>query len=508
MKRIKNLILYSLTGFLFSCSTGFLDLEPALSLSSNNFYESEEDYLSTLSAVYGGYKHVLANFYLLTEVRSDNTTNQFDQINRGGDILSREQLDEFTMDEMNTSNQYWVQAYNAIYRANALLDLLEKAPAHIFVTAGLKERIEAESKFARAFQYFNLVRFYGDVPLIDKPIEYASEAFAIPRSPVTDIYMLIREDLNFAIRNLPESYKEVNDKGRITKGAALTMLAKVQMTNKEFTGAIETLRQITQLGYSLQPNYEDCFQPENKNNSESIFEVQYSIESAGTNSMIFDWLPRGSDAWEYILHYAGGLIGQWNTLTKDMIRAYEEGDKRKELSVGLGYESLEGEFMEIPYINKWIVYSTTEVRQNACNMPIYRYADVVLMLAEALNEKGYDSGEPFTLLNSIRSRAGLPGLTPSEAPSQQAFRLAVEQERRVELAFEGHRWFDLLRTDRAIEVMKAHGESEKANPSTYRPPMEQYPAQAFQIQPHMLLYPVPYTERIKNPQVLLQNPGY
>jgi hypothetical protein len=193
-----------------------------------------------------------------------------------------------------------------------------------------------------------------------------------------------------------------------------------------------------------------------------------------------------------------------------MIRAYEPGDKRKDISVSLGYEDNSGNFVAVPYINKWIIYSpATTINQNPCNMPIYRYADVLLMLAEALNEAGYQAnGEAFTLLNSIRQRAGLADLTAAQAPDQAAFRLAIEKERRVELAFEGHRWFDLLRTGRALEVMRAFGVIEKNDPSTERPSQWPFSPNAFDIQPYMLLYPVPYTERIKNPSVIIQNPGY
>ncbi len=508
MKRILILIICT-AGLFCSCSSDFLDLKPALSLSSNNYYQSEEDYLTTLNSVYQGYKNVLASYYIMAELRSDNTTNQFDYVNRGADIMTREQIDEFTMNEMNTSNGYWASGFFIIYRANTLLKLLENAPANLFKTPKLRERIEAECRFARAFHYFNLVRFYGDVPLLEKPIESTAESFAIPRSPIASIYELINRDLDFCIKNLPVSYQDVNDNGRITQGAALTMLAKVQMTNKDFSSAVNTLKKITTMGYRLQENYNDCFRPDNKNNSESIFEIQYSIESSGSNTLIFNWLPRGADAWEYVLHYKGGLIFQWNTPTKDMLNAYEPEDKRKEISVALGYLDKDGVFNAVPYINKWIVYSTMEVNQNACNMPIYRYADVLLMLAESLNEIAYEpGGEAFSLLNAVRVRGGLPELTSDKVPDQASFRLAIERERRVELAFEGHRWFDLLRTNRAIDVIRAFGVIEKADPSTYRPPTEPFPANAFDIQPYMLLYPVPYSERIKNPNVIIQNPGY
>jgi hypothetical protein len=147
--------------------------------------------------------------------------------------------------------------------------------------------------------------------------------------------------------------------------------------------------------------------------------------------------------------------------------------------------------------------------RNNCNFPIFRYADVLLMLAEALNEVGLQNKmDVIALLNQIRERAGLSPKTAADFNDQEDIRLALEKERRVELAFEGHRWFDLVRTGRAVDVIKAYGIKEKANPSTPRGLGDDYLPGAFNIEPFRLLYPIPHEEIQKAPRGLVQNPGY
>jgi hypothetical protein len=523
MKKYIFLLLISGLIMAGSCSEDFLDMKPALSQSTHNSYETEDDFQVALTAVYATYRDMLGSYYAMTELRSDNTINQYHESNRGTAVIPYEELDEFTMTSENGLNGYWGTGLNAVYRVNTLLQKAGEASDGIFKTTlngaasstkSIKNRIVAEARFARAFHYFNLVRFYGAVPLVTEPIEFIDDAFTVTRTPVADVYTQILADVQFAIDSLPTGYTGA-DKGRITRGAALTLKAKVQMTllgtggsAAEWGEVVNTLEAITSITgtnkYELMSLYVDCFDPTKKNSKEAIFEVQYGETVNENNGTVFAWVPRGGDAWKTIVNDGGDGNGSaWNIPTRDLVNSYEPDDTRKDVSV---QEISAGTYssMPVPYINKWIGYSmTTEKSRNPCNMPIYRFADVKLMLAEAYYRAG-QPGKAQTELNDVRTRAFAPNTPP---PVTGDFLLAVERERRLELAFEGHRWFDLLRTGRAKEVMHTYGITERANPTCDRNDTP-YSDRAFEVQDYMLLYPVPYHEWIKNPSITEQNPQW
>jgi hypothetical protein len=533
---MKKTVLLFITGALAlalanGCSEEFLDLKPALSRSTVNAYETEDDFLIGLTAVYSSYRSMLSPYYYMAELRADNTTEQYNASNRGTGTIWYEELDEFTMTPTNDVNSYWGAGLHAVYRVNVLLKHLYEAPADIFTTKltgsantkSLKVRIEAEARFARAFHYFNLVRFYGDAPLVTEPIEFVDDAFAVPRAPAADVYKQILADVQFAADSLPASYSGGN-KGRVTKGAALTLKAKVQMTLAQnppngwdetvtWGNVVTTLEAITALApkYELAPSYAACFDPANKNGKEAIFEVQFGETSNENNGLIFSWVPRGDGVWKKVVGDAAddGAGAGHNIVTLDLLESYEPGDLRKDVSIDTAFtSSTRGEGAAtytvadtIYYINKWVVHSIkTEKGRNPCNMPIYRFADVKLMLAEAYLHAG-QTGNAQTQLNDVRNRA-FGGSAPAVTVSHDAIAL----ERRRELAFEGHRWFDLLRTGKAIEVMEAYGVKEKARPSS--PGREPFLSKAFNVEPYMLLYPVPYNEWLKNPSIIDQNPEW
>ena len=265
------------------------------------------------------------------------------------------------------------------------------------------------------------------------------------------------------------------------------------MVQENFTEALNVINSIT--GYSLltgsPTSYRDVFDPANKGNSEIIFDVQYlgSEEGQGSNFM-YQFAPNNSGnivtGDPQIINLGGG--SGWNTPTQDMIRAYEPGDLRMDISLQTGFTDNEGNFVDQPYVSKYNfgfeLSGSTDV-----NFPTFRYADVLLMRAECLNEQGYTAdGEAFELLNQIRNRAGLANLTSAGAPNQQAFRDALLQERRVELAFENHRWYDLLRSGEAVSIMNTHGEEEIQLRSNI------IPSGAYQVTENKLLVPIPQRE--------------
>jgi starch-binding outer membrane protein, SusD/RagB family len=234
-------------------------------------------------------------------------------------------------------------------------------------------------------------------------------------------------------------------------------LAKVYMTQKKYAEAVPLLQAILTQGYSLNTDYASNFDPLKKNGSESIFEVQADATSGfGFGGQWTPW-GTGTTLWTPGSNSRGGL----NQPTTDLNNVYEANDKRKAITIG----STGTGAATILFMKKFVIYDPL-LKGNPSNFVVYRYADAILMLAECLNEASFPNADAFRYLNQVRVRAGLPERTSANITSQNDFRLAIERERRVELAGEGHRWFDLIRTGRVEAVMSAHGVAEKALKAT------------------------------------------
>ncbi|CAM3324517.1 RagB/SusD family nutrient uptake outer membrane protein [Zobellia roscoffensis] len=493
-------ILYVATILFFTgCSDEFLEVTPNHYLTEGNFYQTEEDFNQAVLGVYGSLQDYVLTAHFLEEGRSDNTTydNLLDQGSLGG---GRQYgfLDQFKMtSDAGPIADAWNNIYSAIKDCNVTLDNLSKAD----IDPTLAKRSEAELRFFRAFYHFVAVRYWGDIPLLIAPINSAEEAFALQRNPASEVYDAIIEDAEFAISNLPLNYSG-NDIGRITQGAARMLLAKVLLTSKDYSGTVQQLNTIISSNqYALLTDYAAIFDPANKNHNESIFEIQFKEGAEGESSnFIYQFAPVGSRGVVFLGPESGP--GR-NIPTTDMIEAYEPNDLRKDISVAY----FDRNPSPLYYINKYNHDTDPDFSRTPNNWPLYRYADVLLMLAEAINEQSYQTGAPFNLLNMVRTRAGLTELTSTDVPDQESFRNAIAQERRVELAFENHRWFDLLRTDEAIETITAFGIKEKANPTLTPPDFIAYGPESFAITQEKLLYPIPNNELDLNPN-LTQNPGY
>ena len=332
--------------------------------------------------------------------------------------------------------------------------------------------------------YFNLVRTFGEVPLVLTETTSVQEGYLQGRSKIPDVYAQVIIDLTSAADNLPVSYTEV-DVGRATTGAAKSLLGKVFLTQGNYAGAASILKEVIDRGtYHLLANYGDLWRSANANGPESIFEVQYKKGGKGTGSPYTNFFaPRGS---ELAVTIVGTAYGR-NLPTADIIAAYEPGDRRKNASVALSYQ-LNGQTVDQPYVMKYRDVPYVEGDAND-NWTVLRYADVMLMYAEALNEvNGGPVPDAYLMVNNVRQRAGLGVLV--SGLDKQGFAMALEHERQVELAFEGHRWFDLLRTGRALPVMNAHFQGVIA------------------IKPYQLLFPVPQSQININPSLIKQNEGY
>ncbi|WP_020597042.1 RagB/SusD family nutrient uptake outer membrane protein [Spirosoma panaciterrae] len=474
-------LLFSLT--LSSCSKEFLDLKPISSATYDNFYRTADDFRNAINGAYASLQSggVFGNSYVFGDVASDNTVPP-----ASGSVTDQDEFDRFYI---RTTNPFisgrWNDSYSAIARFNTILEKI--GPVSIDET--LKNRYIAETKFLRALVYFNLVRTFGDVPLVLKSISNPDEGYEYGRSPKADVYAQIEKDLTEAEGVLPVSYATA-DIGRATKGAAKALLGKVYLTEKKYAQAAAKLKEVIDLGvYDILPNYADVFKVSNKNNKESVFDVQYKSGGAGEgNSWPNSFAPENSG--NAVIAFGGGGNNQ---PTADLINSYEPGDKRKDASLATSYVNASGQTIPYNFVKKY--YDTPATNgDNGNNIPVIRYADVLLMYAESLNEVGYQAnGDAFTYLNKIRNRAGLASKTATDIPTQQAFRLAMEQERRVEFAFEGQRWYDLVRTDRAIPVLNSKKDQIRL---------------VNVLTENNLVDPIPQSQIDINKSKIQQNPGY
>lgn len=439
---------------LFSgCGNDFLDLTPDSVMNAGLFYKNQKDFeqavIATYDALQSGGEYG-GDFRTVMELRSDNATS--------GGNSSAARINLFL--EVPTDDvllNVWGELYQGIARSNMVLDRIKG----VSMDETIKMQYQAEARFIRALSYFNLVRLWGAVPLVMSIIS-PEDALGYKRQEVSKVYAVIEEDLLFSLQHLPENYSEAN-LGRATSTAASALLGKVYLTQKKYTKAVEVLKQI--LGKnSLLPDIRDVFSTDNEMNDEIIFAVRWLKGNEGTG-----------------LFYS---VNETSTLIEpSLMNAYPAGDARKPL---LELQTVSGT-IKVP--RKF--FDTFSANNNVgTDFPVLRYADVLLMYAEALNEESYSAnGEAFQYLNAIRGRAGVATYDATSLPDQNTFRKAVWNERRLELALECDRWFDLIRTGTAIEAMQVVG---------------------LNIEAYQLLYPVPQSEidLINNTSVFYQNPGY
>lgn len=468
-----------------SCKKDFLDLAPISQQNSNNFYRTGEDMKNALSSVYAALQYggmYYSSMHIIGDLRSDNT--EITDPAAGADMQA---VDMFTNNAVNSiSSNTWNGHYQGIQSANIVINKIDA----VNMDLALKARYKAEAQFLRALMYFNLVRIYGDVPLVVDIINNPQDGYKYGRETTAKVYEQIIADLKAAEQNLPFEYTTA-DIGRATKGAAMSLLGKVYLTQQNWPLAAQKLKEVidaaAQTKYQLVASYANIFGAANENNRESIFEVQFRKGATGEGSPYTNqFAPIGSGT---AVVSIGNPLGQ-NIPTANMSNAYEAGDLRKAASMRNSYV-LGANTVNHNYTIKYAGVPAANLDSDN-NWIVMRYADVLLMYAEALNEQGYVADGPaFTYLNLLRTRAGLASKTSSNANAalqvadQAAFRLAVEQERRVELAFEGHRWFDLVRTGRALAVLGASG-----------------------MQAHHVLFPVPQSQIDINPALIKQNTGY
>lgn len=501
MKKITAIGIFCLSLVGFSCDDDFLVTTDPTRIGSDLFYKNQTQVEQALNGVYGQLQGITNTAYIFQEFTSDNTTLDFNPLDRGG----ASGWEAFEFSTVNSGNgevsNMWNNYYAALYNVNFTL---EKLAASTTIEPAAKAPLEGQLKFMRAYYYFDLVRYFGDVVLATATLKKPEEAFALLRTPQEQVYAQIEKDLKEAVEALPVKYNAANV-GRVTKGAALALLGKVYLTKKQYPEAVSTLQQILPLGYALNANYADNFNPAKKNGVESIFEVQYQggNDLGEWSSFMYTFAPRLSAA--AVTGFGNIVPGGRNIPTNDIIAAYEPGDLRKDISLQTGYTNAKGEFVPVPFINKYR-YQHTIAGRTDNNWPVLRYADVLLMLAEAMNEVSGPTAAAYGYLNQVRKRANLDELAGLD---KATFREKVLQERRIELAFENHRWFDLKRTKTPAELaqfMNAYAAKEKANPTVPRGGVA-FNALDYVYTEHEHLLPIPAPQILINKD-LAQNLGY
>jgi len=491
--KLKAYIIASLTCIvgLSSCD---LNISPDSYIAEEFFFEDEAQVNVAVIGCYGGMHAPLEYEWALTELRSDNTRmNRSSTTNEVNLQLSVLDLSVMGSTNLNIRN-YWETTYQNINNCNTVLK-----PENISVVTDTKrrEQFEGEALFIRSYHYFNLVRLFGPVFLIAENVSVA-ESMKLGRTPVDKVYEQIVDDLKLSVEKLTGVTYSSSDIGRATDLAAKALLAKVYLTLGRYDEARPLLKDVVEVKGEVLVPYADIFDTNKEMNNEIIFTVRYKTGNQGIGSPFANFFAPTNSGTLVIIGSGDGR----NYPTTDLIQSYDPLDKRKDVSLAENYidNSKPNPIIADAYVKKFL--SPVTVRYDADNdWPVIRYADVLLMYAEVLNElDGPSAGLKY--LNMTRERAGIASLTPVDVPNRNTFRLELEKERRLELAFENHRWFDLLRWGKAKEVVNSHIHTvEWGFYSTYA-------SEPGYMVDYQLILPIPQNVIDNNSGVITQNPNY
>ena len=442
----------------FSCSDEFVNIEPQYSIDSENYFNVPEDYNQAVIAAYDLLQTTYLNA-MLGEIASDNSLCGGES---ASDVPGFQQIDDMIHTPNNDNLQdLWDWMFSGVQRATYVIEFKDK----IDFTG--KDKLIAEAYFLRAYYNFELVKWFGPIPIKPNARFEVGDETSIPRSPVEEVYSYIEEDLLLSLESLP---LDVLEKGRVSSGAAKSLLGKVYLYQNKFEFAANVLDEVIDSNvYGLEPNYGMIFENDGENGMGSVFEVQYTdLEGAG-----FDCFQcsEGNIAVGFngIRQYNGPLFDSgfsFNVLTQSLVDAFEIGDIRKEVAVldiedwasktgatyGTGYEHT-GYFNRKYIARKGDSNIGDQNLTNPNNYRAIRYADVLLMAAEAHARKSSpDNLKSNSYLNMVRSRAFSDNISQISL-SGEALVDAIFNERRVEFAGEGHRFFDLVRTGQAQDFI-------------------------------------------------------
>ena len=488
MKKIrKSAILFFVMAVigLSSCSNAAFDKYPTDTMQMETYGKDDSEVQNILLDAYYYLRLVSTNVNLVNGLATDEAYDN--KRNNSNDHI---RLNESSWDAtLGITGDIWEHCYNMVNRCNTVIDRMDN------VSEANKKQYEGEALFFRAYAYFTLVRLFGPVPLTTSVIEDYTDLYTYGRESVENVYVQIEADLAQAIKDLPESYTESTMKGRATRIAAWTMLADVQMTRGNFSGAKTTLDNVLKYAkdnpsmLGLEESVSRIYDSANPIGKEVIFAAQFNNGSTiVANDLMTRTIPNIVPADQPAYTYPDGKpssikvsVGNstflmtwelWNKLRED------PGDRRcsdlvyagiyDSQSVSLASDEVEvtaGESAggETPTYALWPITlkyfdfqnESLGLSRSSCDNIIYRYAGVLLMYAECLNETGQtgELGDAAAYVNAVRTRAGA---SPVAGGSTEEMRLVIENENLLELNFEGHRWFNLVRTGRITEVMEEH----------------------------------------------------
>lgn len=513
MKKLNIYIFAASVLSLSSCSNSFLDLTPETTITTATFYKTADHFEQATVAAYTATRNIALNGIFMDEMRSDNTFYTMYSGDRGP-YNSTEKLALFLDDEtVGWSPDRYKNVYTCISRINTILGRLDASE----LTDTEKTAVKAEALFLRAYYYFDLAQHWGGVPLMLTEVTTEAEAFAA-KSSTEDIYKQVLTDVSEAISLGLPTPSTFPQSGRATMGAAKMLRAYCYMSqpSRDYKAAEQDLKDITQMNYGLLDSYEAVFDPANKNSKESIFEVQYTEDGSTDQYNTIPWrvIPKCSNN-DFLMGIAGsnyaGTSGGWCVPTEEMIQSYEPGDKRLDASVAVAegitdaaeqftceavktvsdFKPTSGKNFYY-FIRKYYHPPYQFSLRAGENFPVYRYAGALLLLAENLVAQNRNT-EALPYINQVRTRAGLSPLTSVTTED-------VVDEMRHELAFENHRWTDLIRTGKAIDTMNAFGKTMKSLYQWILPV-------AFEVTENRLVFAFPLREMQIN-NLLEQNPGY
>lgn len=499
MKKI--LILLSIITFgLVSCEDE-LNQVPISEKSSGSFFLNESDFAQAVNGIYRSLSNYPERQFYLSDIRSDNIYGVSSQGVRDWDPINNFAVSLATNFYMSSS---WNTNFNGIMKANTVLD---KLSPDVIPDAAKLSQFEGETKYLRALFYFDLVKLFGKVPVIDHLVT-PTEALDIPRSPVSDVYDLIISDLQTAIAKLPPSYGSA-DIGRATSYAAKGLLARVYLTRSgpalhpdgpcldtnEYSQALSLLNDIIGGPFSMiTDDYASIFTVANENNSEIVFDIQYISGGLGLGASYPGELQSQQYWREAGFPFAIGLENK--DVSENLITSYGTTDERFAANITLGYtDPATSTFVYDPGVSKFCSTDPadwgTSRTDFPINFPVLRITDVLMMKAECILQGASGSqADVDNIVNDVRDRAGLgpiAGVTLDQ----------LLEERRKEFLGEGLRWNDLVRTGKVIDVMNAWIPTEN--------PQNQIKAS---ITANDIIYPVPQDQMDVKNGLYQQNPGY
>ena len=458
--RITHIIALAVASIgLVSCGEKFFEQYPSNSVTEGNFYQTEDDFNQGVYSCYAKLKTEMA--FHLTELayRTDECVLESMAVS----TQDRYDLDHFAENSSNgILSKIWNAWYNGIYRCN---DVLDHAEGKDFPKLA---QYKAEALFIRSWYYFNLWRCFGGVPVV-KTVATPAEAKVVPRCDEATMYEMLVEDLTYASENLPAARGA--EKARVTKIAAQTLLGKVYLTFGKYAEADAILASaMSDTGYGLMPTTADVFNISNKMNKEVIFALYYNKTNDNGHGY---WYSSNTS-----------VEADRSNPTPQFKSIYAATDTR--FALINTYRKISS---SVYAMAKWDdTYDATYTTQVGNDFPHLRYADIVLMRAEALAQQN-NIAEAVTYLNMTRTRAGLAPLAAADFADKKAFIKELADERGREFALEGHRWFDLVRLGLAIEYFRGLGQS---------------------IGEHQLIFPIPNNqiEIVNDNSILWQNPGF